>query len=151
MAKSAVPDDIWLMMKGRLGYTDEELEQFKGDPRNAKVVATGMDMAKKTIVFDVVESHGCNSEHRVGTKFFFTGDGNLITKMNPSRICAFVMPIMTQAIFAMHELWYAGIDPNELRFKRGSCFDVGLRCGGWGQVVLEAKVMAREEAARLGA
>jgi hypothetical protein len=151
MGIDALPDDIWQMMKERLGYTDEELEQFKNDPRNHRVVATGVDMAKKTIVFEVVESHGCNSEHRVGTKFFFTGDGNLITKMNPSRICAFVMPIMTQAIFAIHELWYAGVDPNELRFKRGSCFDVGLHCGGWGQVVLEASVMDREEASHLSA
>jgi hypothetical protein len=150
MAKENVPEDIWAMMKQRLGYTDEEMELFKSDPRNSKVVATGMEMVKKTIVFEVVESHGCNSEHRVGTKFFFTGDGNLISTMAPSRVCAFVMPIMTQAIFAIHELWYAGVDPNELQFKRGSCFDVGVRCGGWGQIVLEARVMGREEASRLG-
>jgi hypothetical protein len=151
MTKDTVPEKMWAMMKERLGYTDEELELFKNDPRNPKVLATGMEMANKTIVFEVVESDGCNSQHRVGTRFFFTGDGNLITKMNPSRVCAFVMPIMTQAIFAIHELWYAGVDPNELRFKRGGCFDVGLRCGGWGHVVLEAKVMAREEASQLRA
>jgi hypothetical protein len=151
MAKDAVPEGIWSVMQERLGYTDEELELFKKDPRNAKVLATGMEMAQKTIVFEVVESHGCNSQHRVGTKFFFTGDGNLITKMSPSRVCAFVMPIMTQAIFAIHELWYAGADPNELRFKRGGCFDVGVRCGGWGHVVLEASVMDREAASQLRA
>lgn len=145
----AMPENIWVMMKERLGYTDEELELFKSNPRNRRVLATGLEMAKKTIVFEVVESNGCNSQHRVGTRFFFTGDGNLISKMAPSRICAFVMPIMTQAIFAIHELWYAGVDPNELQFKRGGCFDVGVRCGGWGHVVLEAKVMDREEASRL--
>jgi uncharacterized repeat protein (TIGR04076 family) len=149
MVEDAVPEEIWSMMKERLGYTDEELELFKGDPRNPRVLATGMEMAKKTIVFEVVESHGCNSQHRVGTRFFFTGDGNLITKMSPSRVCAFVMPVMSQAIFAIHELWYAGVSPNELRFRRGGCFDVGIRCGGWGHVVLEAKVMDREKASQL--
>jgi hypothetical protein len=151
MVKDVVPDEIWLMLKERLDYTDEELELFKSDPRNSKVLATGMEMARKTIVFEVVESKGCNSEHRVGTRFFFTGDGNLITKMSPARVCAFVMPIMTQAIFAIHELWYAGVDPNGLQFRRGGCFDVGIRCGGWGHVVLEASVVDREAASQLRA
>jgi len=149
MVKPSVPDEVWMAIKDRLGYSDAEFELFRSDARNSKVLATGMEMAEKTIVFEVVESHGCNSQHRVGTRFFFTGDGNLITKMSPSRICAFIMPIMAQAIFAIHELWYAGVRPIELQFKRGGCFDVGVRCGGWGHVVLEACVIDREDAARL--
>lgn len=43
-------------------------------------------------------------------------------------------------IFAENEMVYAAVDPNEIRFKRTSCFDVGLQCGGWGQVVLDLKV-----------
>ena len=43
------------------------------------------------------------------------------------------------------------VDPNELRFKRGGCFDVGVRCGGWGNVILEASVMDREAASQLRA
>ncbi|NUM34030.1 MAG: hypothetical protein HUU50_05780 [Candidatus Brocadiae bacterium] len=127
-----VPDQLWDMMKQHLGYTDEEIALFKNNPRNVKVMAAVPSMQKKTIVFEVVESQGCNSQHKVGTRFFFTGDGNLITKMAPSRICAYAMPIMAQAIFGVQELWYAGIDPNTLCFKRAGCFDVGIRCGGWG-------------------
>ena len=51
---------------------------------------------------------------------------------------------MDKMIFAANELFYAGVDPNEMRFKRGGCFDVGLKCGGWGHISLEIKVQDRE-------
>lgn len=143
-----VPEQVWALMQAHLGYDDEELELFKKDPRNARVMAVAPRLRDCTIVFEVVESAGCNSQHKQGTCFYFTGDGNLITRMAPPRICVFVMPVMTQAIFAIHELMYAGVDGNQLRFSRGGCFDVGVRCGGWGKVVLEARVMGREAARR---
>ena len=140
---------MWALVQQHLGYDDEEMALFRADPRNAKVLATAPEMRRKTIVFEVVESHGCNSQHQVGTCFFFTGDGNFITKMAPKRVCAFALPVMAQMIFGLQELWYAGVDPNEACFRRASCFDVGVACGGWGKVVVEAKVMDREEAERL--
>jgi hypothetical protein len=39
------------------------------------------------IVVEVLESKGCNSRHKAVDKFYFDGAGNLITKMNPKRIC----------------------------------------------------------------
>lgn len=149
MSFENVPEGFWSLMQEHLGYSDEELELFKKNPRNAKVLKTAPDMREKTIVFEVVESQGCNSKHTVGTRFYFTGDGNLISSKAPSKICAYAMPIMTQSIFAIQELWYAGVDPNEMCFKRGGCFDVGVHCGGWGNIVLEAKVMSRQQADEL--
>jgi len=149
MSESSVPDQVWAMMQQHLDYSDEEMALFKKDPRNARVMATAPDMMNKTIVFTVVESHGCNSQHKVGTRFFFSGDGNLLTRKAPKKICAFLLPVMAQGIFGLHELWYAGVDPNQACFKRGGCFDVGVRCGGWGHVVLESNVMKREEAQQL--
>jgi hypothetical protein len=43
-------------------------------------------------------------------------------------------------IFPEYELLCAGVDPNEMRFKRAACFDVGLECGGWGRIVMEIRV-----------
>lgn len=146
MAKDQIPNQVWDMMQQHLGYSDEEIELFKNNPRNAKVMSTAPDMQNKTIVFEVIESQGCNSQHTVGTRFFFSGDGNLLSKMAPSKVCAFIMPVMTQAIYGIQELWYAGVDPNELCFKQAGCFDVGVRCGGWGHIKIEAKVMERQAA-----
>lgn len=149
MSRKDVPAGVWEMMKEHLGYTDEEMELFRKDPRNETVMATAPEMMKKTIVFAVVQSEGCNSRHTEGTRFYFTGDGNLLTRMAPSKVCAYALPVMTQAIFAMGELMYAGVDPGSMCFRRAGCFDVGVRCGGWGHIVLEASVMDRDEAREL--
>lgn len=149
MTNEAVDEQMWELLKAHLGYTDQEFELFKNDPRNRKVLGCVPDMLRKTIVFEVVESAGCNSLHTAGTRFYFTGDGNLITRMAPRRVCAYALPIMTQAIFAIQELWYAGADPDGLCFRRAGCFDVGVLCGGWGHIVVEARVMDRKKAEEL--
>jgi hypothetical protein len=52
---------------------------------------------------------------------------------------------MPQLIAMAQELFYAGVDPNEMRFKRVNCGDVGLECGGWGHLVMEIKVEDRQK------
>lgn len=133
----------WKAIKAHLGYSDEEMELFRGNPRNEDVLAKAPDLMKKTIVLEVVESHGCNSQHRPGDRFLFDGAGNLLTKRGPDKICIYALQAAAGLIFASNELVYAGVDPNEMRFKRAACFDVGVQCGGWGRVVLELKVVAR--------
>jgi uncharacterized repeat protein (TIGR04076 family) len=96
-------------------------------------------------VLEVVESHGCNSQHKVGDKFYFDGAGNLLTKLNPSRICIYAMNAVSGLIFTSNEMIYAGVDPNEMCFKRCGCFDVGVKCGGWGRIVMELKVEDRKK------
>jgi len=53
---------------------------------------------------------------------------------------------MPTLIFMAHELFYAGVDPNEMRFKRAGCSDIGIQCGGWGHIVMEVKVEDRKKA-----
>jgi hypothetical protein len=56
------------------------------------------------------------------------------------RICIYALHAITPQVFTVNELLYAGVDPNEMRFKRAACFDVGLECGGWGRIVMEIRV-----------
>jgi uncharacterized repeat protein (TIGR04076 family) len=99
----------------------------------------------KTIVIEVIEASGCKSRHKAGDKFIFDGAGNLITKLNPGKICCFALGMMPGLIFAAHELLYAGVDPNEMRFKRTWCLDTGVKCGGWGHIVMEIRVEDRKK------
>ena len=140
-----VDESIWHYMKEHLGYNDEEMKRFRENPRNADVLAKGQELLNKTIVVEVVESKGCNSQHKVGDKFIFDGAGNLLTKKNPKRICIYALAPVAQMIFATNELIYAGADPNKIRFKRAGCFDVGVNCGGWGHIVMEIKVEERQK------
>ena len=134
----------WKVMKGHLGYTDEEMKIFRENPRNEDVLSKAPALVDKTIVLEVVESHGCNSQHKPGDKFYFDGAGNLLTARCPKKICIYALNAATGMIFASNELFYAGVDPNEMRFRRAACFDVGVRCGGWGRIVLELSMKDRE-------
>lgn len=140
-----IEQGVWDFMQNHLSYSNEEMKTFRENPRNADVLKKAAALMDKTIVLEVVESKGCNSQHKVGDKFYFDGAGNLITKMSPERICIYALNSMMSPIFAANELFYAGVDPNEMRFKRTSCFDVGVQCGGWGQIVMEIRVEDRKK------
>jgi len=139
----AVDERMWKIMQKRLGYSDAELEEFKKDPGNADVLAKGAGLLNKVIIPEVVESRGCNSRHKIGDKFYFDGDGNLLTGLCLSKICAYSLNAALLLICAANEMIYAGVDPNRMRFRRTGRIDVGLACGGWGRVVLEPRVEDR--------
>lgn len=132
-------------IKDHLGYNNDELKIFLDNPRNMEVLSKSLPLLGKTIIAEVVESHGCNSQHKVGDKLYFDGAGNLLTKLCPNKICIYAISELDKLIHSANELFYVGSDPNEMRFKRTSCFDVGLKCGGWGQIVFELKVVDRNK------
>lgn len=140
----AMDNELWTTIQKRLNYTDEEMALFKSDPKNLKILSKSADLMNKTIVAEVVESQGCNSGHKVGDKFFFDGAGNLLTKLGPKRICIYALGPLQPAIFATNELCYAGVEPNELLFRKAGCLDVGVRCGGWGHINMEISVQDRK-------
>jgi len=139
-----VDEGVWNAFQKHVGYTDEEMKEFRENPRNEDVLSKGPALMNKTIVVEVVKSHGCNSQHKEGDKFYFDGAGNLITKLCPKRICIYALSSVAMLIFTSNELFYAGVDPNEMRFKRAGCFDVGVKCGGWGNIVMEIRVEDRK-------
>ena len=140
-----VSEDVWRFYQQHLGYTDEEMKKFKENPRNQDIVSKAPALMNKTIVVEVVDSHGCNSQHKVGDRFYFDGGGNLLTKLCPKRVCFGALASMGPLIYAADELFYAGVDPNEMRFKRTGCGDVGVNCGGWGHIVMEVRVEDRKK------
>ena len=127
----------WRLLKRRLGYSDEEMALFKSNSRNEDVLDKGIELEKRRIIIRIVESHGCNSRHKAGDKFVFDGAGNLLTRENPEKVCIYALSACTAMIFSSNELFYAGVNPNEMRFRRAGCCDVGVQCGGWGRIVLE--------------
>jgi uncharacterized repeat protein (TIGR04076 family) len=134
----------WRLIKRRLGYDKEQMESFRNDARNEKVLSAVPTLLSKTLVAEVVDAHGCNSQHQVGDKFYFDGAGNLLTRRGPKKICVHALSAISPLVFAANELVFAGVDPNEMCFKRAACTaDVGLACGGWGRVVVELRAQER--------
>jgi uncharacterized repeat protein (TIGR04076 family) len=139
-----VNNEVWNAVQTHLGYSDGEMELFKSDPRNAEIVMKAPELMNKTIIAEVVESHGCNSQHKVGDKFCLDGAGNLVSSLCPKRMCIYAVSALKHAVFTANELLLAGVDPNQMRFKRMGCFDVGLECGGWGRLVMEVRIEDRK-------
>ncbi len=140
-----IDQSVWSYFQNHLGYSDEEMKKFKEDPRNQEVLMKGAELMSKTIVAEVVHSHGCNSQHKVGDKFFMDGAGNLISKLCPKKMCLYAVSALKPLVFSVNEMFYAGVDPNAILFKRCGCSDVGLQCGGWGRVVMEISVVDRAD------
>ena len=63
-----VDEQVWSMVQQQLGYSDQEMSQFRANPRNEEILARAPELMNKTIVAEVVHSHGCNSQHKVGDK-----------------------------------------------------------------------------------
>ncbi len=137
-------DNARRFIQEHLGYNDEELEIFLNNKKNVEILSKAPALMKKTIVAEVVASHGCNSRHQVGDKFYFDGAGNFLTKLNPKRVCIHALSALSGPIYVANELFYADVDPNEMRLNRVGCFDVGVRCGGWGHIAMEIQVVERE-------
>lgn len=141
--QNPIDDNVWKMMQMRLGYTDEELEAFKNDPRNIKIMQKAGILLNKTIIFEVTESNNCNIEHKVGDQFLFSGEGYMLAHKGPKKVCPYIMPAMARMMWVIQERIYEGLDGKPF-FCKGHCEDVGLACGGWGCVVIEAKVVDRK-------
>ena len=135
----------WEIIQKRLGYNDEEMKKFRENPRNEDILSKVPGLVSKTIIAEVIDSHGCNTQHKVGDKFHFDSAGNLLTALGPKRICVYALNAILPQIFTATEFLYAGIDPNEMRFKRAACYDVGVECGGWGRIVVELRVEDRKK------
>lgn len=140
-----ITNDVWKFFQEHLGYSEEDMKIFREDPRNEHVIKRSMALMNKTVVAEVVESHGCNSQHKVGDTFQLDAFGNLISKKCPKRMCLLALHALTPAVSVISELLAAGVDPNEMPFNRIGCPDVGLNCGGWGRIVLEVKVQERQD------
>ncbi len=127
-----VDENMWSFFQNHLGYNDAEMKKFKDDPKNELILSKAPELMNKTIVIEVVASHGCNSQHKVGDKFYLDGAGNFISKLCPKRMCAFALSSFGGAVFGMHELFYAGVDPNEIiagKIKSETGTTVYTRCG----------------------
>jgi len=145
MSQIKLDEDVWKTLQERLGYSNEEMRKFRENQRNEYILSIAAEQMSKTIVLEVVESHGCVSQHKLGDKFFFDGAGNILTKLCPNKICYSAIGSAAPLIFTAIELFYAGIDPNNIRFKRVGCPDVGVQCDGWGHIVMELKVEDRKK------
>ena len=132
------------VIRQRLNLDDADWSLIEQNPRYQQLFQNALGASKYRLIAEVIESRGCHSGHVVGQKLIFDNAGNLITRENPDRVCAFLMPNLTVLINAFFENLMNGRDPNEVMFNTTGCFDAGPSCGGWGHVAVRMRAEAKK-------
>ena len=129
----------------RVGYTEGDLAHFQaGDPRLRQMERLARAAARYSIQAEVVRARNCNSGYQVGDKFTLDVDGNFITKFCPPRLCVYLMSQLVVPVALINERLSEGLDPNQFHFMHQvRCLDVGVECGGYGEVMLRISVVPR--------
>ena len=133
-------EKLWKALQRHLGYNDEELKVFRSSPKNVKMVEQTPQFMTHKIIAEVVKSKGCHSQLKVGDRIVMNGNGQLIRDECPEKICIWALAPLGGFVSAVFERFMEQLDPNDLVFNVVSCQDVGLECGGWGQIVMKILV-----------
>lgn len=126
----------WLKFQESLGYTDDELEQFKADPRRRKAAEVLVEANRRTVVAEVVESHGCAAGYRCGHRLEMSVAG-LVKSPNA---CIFAVAPMTIHVAMAYDRLTEGLDPDGMWFNHFTCQDAGFCNGSWGRVAFKVSV-----------
>ena len=133
------------VIREMMGYTDAEWETWKSNPRNLKIAGNLMDVMKYKVVAEVTSSRGCGAGHKVGYKIVFGGDGTLLCKESPDRVCVGLLSPVNPIVGGVLDKICNGEDPTQMAFNKVHCIDVGVDHGGWGEVVVEVTVEKTQE------
>jgi uncharacterized repeat protein (TIGR04076 family) len=135
-----VDDAMLELARQRLGYTDAQWEIWKKNPRNLQVLENLASFQTHKLVAEVVSAHGCAAGHKVGDRIVFAGDGTLLCRENPERICYGLLSPLIPYVNSVLDKISNGEDPTRIAFNRAHCVDVGVDAGGWGAVMVELRV-----------
>lgn len=138
--------DAVLEYSRRVGYSDEDVEKLKeGGHRIRHINSLSRASKMYTIQVEVVSSKHCNTGYAPGDKFILDADGNLIARLNPKRMCVYLVSQMVIPVALINERLSEGMDPDDFHFMRYiRCPDAGVECLGYGQVLARVSVAPRE-------
>ncbi len=124
-------------LKETHGYTDEQLDRYlTGNPKALRVLHGFAGRYREyKMVAEVVQSRGCALRLQPGDKFVFTSDGLLLADESTAALCLWALAPLAPWNFMVYDRLIEGQDPCDFGIDRVRCMDVGLECGGWGEVL----------------
>ena len=130
-------EEYWQRFQQHMNYTDAEMEIFRSDPAKVKMVTETKEFVKCKIIAEVIESHGCHAQHRVGDKIVMDGNGQMITKECPNKVCIFAASALHTPVSVIYERFMNHSDPNHEKSSVVQCSDIGIENGGWGKILMK--------------
>lgn len=134
----------WKKFQRHNKYTDEEMKNFKADPRRATAAPKifSREIARKYLIIEVVSSHGCTAGMKPGDRLVFKALG-VLDHEKSSPWCAHALGEIPGFASMVQDRYVAGLDPNDMVYNHFSCMDAGAKYG-WGQVIMKAYVVDQE-------
>lgn len=139
-------DETIIKYGERVGYSAAEMQAFhKEGHRIRQVKRLSKAAPLYTIEAEVVQSRHCNSGHKTGQKIVLDVDGSMIAKLCPKRMCVYLISQLTIPVALINERLSEGLEPNDFHFMRYvRCPDTGVECLGYGEVMLQVRVVPRQ-------
>ena len=142
--REAVPFD-WEQMKEHYHFTDEQLEEWKNHPKKGQYIKTMCSPAiqNRTLIIEVVDSHGCGNDMKVGDRLYFLGGGQLDTARSDNW-CGHALGSCMPFSNICHNLIMQDLPIDAMYYNVFPCGDTGWKLG-WGKVVMKAYVVDESE------
>lgn len=142
------PDKIMKHYAKRVGWSDDDLAKLGADDvRRRHITNIAPVSGKYSIVAQITKAEHCNSGYEPGTRLVLDVDGNFISKLCPGRICVYLASQLVVPVAVINERLSEGLDPQPFHFCHTiRCPDMGVDCGGYGQVEAQVTVETRNQA-----
>ncbi len=138
-------DELLRRYARRVGWSEADLAAIgPDDVRRRHIIRLSQAAGKYSIVAEVTRAEHCSSGYVPGTRFVLDPDGNFIAKLCPRRLCVYLAGQLMVPVAIINERLSEGLDPQAFHFcHRVRCPDVGVACGGYGQVEVAVRVEPR--------
>ena len=143
MDKDKKVEKRWRKFQEHLGYTDEEMDIYRSNPKKIKAMEVAKNFATHNLIIDVIEAHNCGMGYKAGDKFAVDGGGALILDQCPSRLCIAAITAFKPLVDRMWQAFYDG--KTEVLHDTVHCPDVGVREGGWGMITMRVRSIEKEK------
>jgi len=129
MSEKEIPE----LMLQMLEYTDEEIKGLTKKQRELLCV----DLYNYKMIAEVVKASNCGYKPKIGDRYVFAPGGTIIPEECTWPICVWALAPMLPFFYMYYDRIRAGLDPNDCYMENIKCADIGVGCGGFGEIVLK--------------
>ncbi len=125
-------------LKEKFSWSDEQLKLL--GPMHWKVIDAFPRREGYRVVAEVLQAGGCALQAKVGDKIVFSPGGVVLPQESTfPQLCLWALAPMFPIFQTIYDRFAEGIDPNPI-WNVVKCADVGIECGGFGEVLFKIYV-----------
>ena len=133
----------WRKIQSHLGFSDEELDLFRSNPKYKKCIENAPLFRSHIIVIDVIEAIGCTAGYKAGDQFHVDGQGCIIKEKSPPQLCVAAIWAIKPLMDRMWEAFFN--NSTDVFHDTVRCPDVGVQRGGAGEVTFRVRAVSRQQ------